>query len=356
MKRYVLLALLAALQSVRAQTAEQAEAALQRRAELDEVRWADPARGPAIKTAILRATDAGLEVRKTTGATVLTRVLPYEGIGGVKFSLSRGERQLIADARPESVPALRVFWEARRRTLKLQGSNAGELGLALARALRTSTAVGAEAEALAIAKEIAAEEADPLRRARGAAEAQTASLQQALRQATPEEAEKQAREVVEKSDDGNADLMLLATGFLMKREFEALKQVEAENPRWVEDEEIKPERERHYHLALDFALYPSVFQPLRATESAEGLWQACLVYQYTRDQPRLENALEDLLALYPGSPRQSEAQALLASLKAAAPKAAASTAPAPEKPAGQPEPAPPPPPPPAPKKYNLFDD
>jgi hypothetical protein len=329
-----------------AQTADEATRALAQRSELDEIRWSDPNKGPAFRAGIVRALPGGLEMRR--GA--VKRVLPYDQIGSIKFGLTMGERQLIAEAKAETIPALRVFWEARHPTIKLTGSNAGDFGLALARALRETKAY---AKAQAIAKEIAYGDHDPARRARALAETETLAFIQVMATAKPKEVEKRAWAITEMAEETNADLMLLVTGFLMKKEFTALKQVEADNPRWMEDDEVKPIRERHYHRALDLALYPSLFHPRRRAESADGLWQAAQIYLHTHDSARVVAVLEDLLNLYADSHHTAKAKELLipvkASLESDKPLAKA-------KPANEPKDSEPMGPPPPPKRYHLFED
>lgn len=329
-----------------AQTADEATRALIQRSELDEIRWSDPNKGPAFRAGIVRALPGGLEMRR--GA--VKRVLPYDQIGSIKFGLTMGERQLIAEAKAETIPALRVFWEARHPTIKLAGSNAGDFGLALARALRETKAY---AKAQAIAKEIAYGDHDPARRARALAETETLAFIQVMATAKPKEVEKRAWAITEMAEETNADLMLLVTGFLMKKEFTALKQVEADNPRWMEDDEVKPIRERHYHRALDLALYPSLFHPRRRAESADGLWQAAQIYLHTHDSARVVAVLEDLLNLYADSHHTAKAKELLIPLKASLesdkPLAKA-------KPANEPKDSEPMGPPPPPKRYHLFED
>ncbi|MBU6300389.1 MAG: hypothetical protein KGS60_02450 [Verrucomicrobia bacterium] len=345
----MLLACLLLMGVASGQTAEQAAEALARRADLDEIRWKDPARGAAFRAGIVRATPEGLEVQRGTAK----RLLAYDQVGGIRFGLSMGERQLIAEAKPESIPALRVFWEARRLTLGIAGSNVGDFGLALARALRQEEAF---ADALAIAREIARGDHDPSRKGRALQESETLDFIQFLRTAKPVEIEKRAWSLIESADESNPDLMLLLTGYLMLKEFEALRRLEEENPKWMEDDEVRPARDRHYHRSLDLALYPGLFHPSRTTEAAAGLWQAAQVYRHTREEEREANALEDLLALYPGTARSAEARDRLLPLRAQLNR------PAPGEPAHDPaeeekpkaeKPAEPPPPP---KRYNLFED
>ena len=335
--------------SVSAQTADQAVQAMAARGDLDEIRWSDPAKGPAFRAGIVRALPEGLEVQRLS----VKRTVPYDQVGGVKFGLTMGERQLMAEAKPESIPALRAFWEARQRTIGLAGSNAGDFGLALAGALRKS---GAPEEALVIAREIADGDNDASRRARAQLESETLAFLQSMKTDPPETVEKKAWALIETADESNPDLMLLVTGFLMAKEFEALKAIETENPRWIEDDEVRPVRDRHYHRSLDLALYASLFHPAREAESADGLWQASLVYRHTKETNREAAVLEDLTALYGSSAHLAEAQKRLTPLRALLEtgKPAAEPEPTPEgeKPKEEPVKGPPPPP----KRYNLFED
>ena len=332
--------------STAAQTAEQAGKALAGRGEVDEIRWSDPSKGQAFRVGIVRALPEGLEVQRG----MAKRVLPYDQIGGVKFGLSMGERQLLAEARPDAIPALRAFWEARRLTLKLAGSNAGDLGLALARALRQSQACE---DARRIAQEIADQDNDPRRRGRAKAELDTLAFLEVMQGGKADEVEKRAWAVTEAADEGNPDLMLLVTNYLLQREFAALQKIETENPRWQEDEEAKPVRDRHYHRALDLALYPSLFHPRREAEAAEGLWQAAGIYRHTQETARETGALEDLVALYASSAHTEEARTRLIPLKAALDSKRSQEETKPEEKPKDPEPKSPPPPP---KRYNLFED
>lgn len=328
-----------------ARQAEQARQALAVRGEWDELRWSDPSRGKAFRVGIVQAGSGGLEVRRGG----VTRVLPWEQIGGVRFGLTMGERQLLAEARPESIPALRVFWEARRLTIKVAGSNAGEFGLALAKALRQTKALE---EALRIAGQIEAEDHDERRRGRARAETEIIAFVRAMETLPPEKLEKRAWSVTETAPEENPELMLLATWQLAQREFSALRQLEAEHPRWMEDDEVKPERDRHYHRALDLSLYASLFHPRHREESAQGIWQAARVYGYTGEAAREAGALQDLLALYPDwapAAARERLSVLQAALEKDQPKREGEE---PDKKAEAAEQAPPPPP----KRYNLFED
>jgi hypothetical protein len=121
----------------------------------------------------------------------------------------------------------------------------------------------------------------------------------------------------------------------------------------MEDDEVKPIRERHYHRALDLALYPSLFHPRRRAESADGLWQAAQIYLHTHDSARVVAVLEDLLNLYADSHHTAKAKELLIPLKDSL---ESDTPLAKAKPANEPKDSEPMGPPPPPKRYHLFED
>jgi hypothetical protein len=295
-----------------------------------------------------------LEVEKTTKAAPERRVLPLELILHLQFHWTAVERNLHQSPSPASIPALRVLWEARSATLGFPGSNVGETGLALAKSLRLSGEVSALDEAEKLLVLLGAEGKDPQVVKAARSELETLAFARLLRDGKPEEIETRAWEITETAPDENPDLMLLATARLAEIQFARLKVIEEENPRWEEDDQVKPDRDRAYHLSLDLALYPSLFHATRESEASAGLWQAAKVYHYTQEADLRKQALEDLVQLYPGSPEAREAGTILTSLA----KPAAGTAeekpeePAEEKPDDSTEGKPSPPPP--PKRYNLF--
>ena len=329
------------------------EAYLLTRPEEDLIRWADPQRGGPLSLRILRSGSGQLEVEKTTNAAADRRILLFESISFLEFHWTAMERELHRTPSPQSIPALRVLWNARSATLGIPGSNAGETGLALVRALRLSTVPAALDEAEKLAVFLGAEGGPPAIAKTAREERETIAFVRPLRNGTPEGVEKRAWEVTETAMDENEDLMLLATARLAEIQFARLKEIEEQNPRWEEDEEVKPDRDRAYHLSLDLALYPSLFHGTRGQEAASGLWRAARLYQYTKETDLRKQVLEDLVALYPDSPEAREARPILVSL-AKPMQAEEAAAPPEEKPDAPTEDKPTPPPP--PKRYNLFTE
>lgn len=340
-------------------TAEQMTAGLKARPELDEIRWKDPARGAPVKVRIFSADEKAITLDKTLPAGMTTRVVPMTDLAGIEFTLTKREADLHRNPEPAAAPALKVIWAARSSTITLSGSNAADTGLALAKSLRLTGETESLDEAAKILDRIRAQDTSGHRKDLARDEQTVIDFLRLMKSGKSEETDKLAWKITEEA--GNPDAMLLVTSYLADRHFADLKKIEDENPRWIEDNEVKPTRDRLYHLALDFALYPSLFLGSREKESADGLRKAAEIYQFTNGNLMAKKSLEDLAALYPESEAAEATAPQLAKLKAleaAGKLSALPAAPKEEEDETQEEteeskPTGPPPPP---KKYNLFGD
>lgn len=341
-------------------TAEQMKTGLKLRPEHDEIRWKDPARGAPLKVRIVSVDAKGVTLDKTLPAGLTTRTVPLSDLAGIEFVFTPRELELHLNPEPAAAPALKVLWDARSATLTLSGSNAAETGLALAKSLRLTGDASSFDEAAGILDQIRAKDTSEYRKELARAEQTAIDFLKLMKAGKAEETDKLAWKITEET--GNADAMLLATSYLTDRHFNDLRGIEEENPRWIEDDEVKPVRDRLYNLALDFALYPSLFLGSRIAESAAGLKKAADIYQFTNENLLAKKTLEDLAALYPDSAPAKETASLLAKLKALEAAGKLSSLPvepkeekkeeAPEE-KGETAPAGTPPPP---KKYNIFGD
>lgn len=340
-------------------TAEQMKAGLKTRQELDEIRWKDPARGAPLKVRIVGADAKGLVVDKTLATGMTTRVIPFSDLAGIEFTFAPRELELHQKPEAASAPALKVIWDARAATMTLGGSNAAETGLALAKALRLSGEISSLEDASKILDQIRGQDSSEHRKDLARAEQTTIDFMRTMKSGDNKAIDKLAWKITEES--GNPDAMLLATAYLADRHFIDLQKIVDDNPRWIEDDEVKPVRDRLYHLALDFALYPSLFLGTHESESAMGLKKASEIYGFTGENLLAKKVLEDLAALYPLSDPAKETAPVLAKLKsleAAGKLSVMAAAPKEEKAEEQEEKEDPVPAgtPPPPKKYNLFGD
>jgi len=352
------LIILAASHLAAAPTPEQVQSFVKNRPELDEISWKDFSRGAPLKVRIVQAAGQTLTVEKALPAGLTTRSIPFSDLADVSFTFTPRELALHQKPAIASIPPLRVYWETRSATLRFAGSNAADTGLVLAKSLRLAGDAASLAEAGKILDQIRGQ--DPMKyRVELASSEQTAtdfilSQQRGKIEAT----DKLAWEITEQALHNDATL--LATAFLADRHFDQLKVTEEANPRWIEDDEVRPIRERLYNLSLDFALYPSLFMGTRQAEASEGLRRVAEVYEFTGANLLAKNTLEDLAALYPGTPAATETAPLLArykTLEASGKLAAKSSGETSKEETGTPsEEATDPGPPPPPKRYNIFGD
>lgn len=344
--RYPLSLLLCAALTCHALTAapatpEQIQRFTQSRPELDEITWKDPARGAPVAVRIIQSNNQTVTIEKTLATGLTVRNIPLSDLSGISFKFTPAEASLHRKPKITSIPALRLLWQLRQSTLRLTGSNAGESGLLLAQSLRLGAEDTTLREALKIVAQIRSHETSKPRLERVLAEQLTLEFLLSQKSSNVTESDRLAWEIT--AGPENPEGMLLATAFLGERHFADLKATEEEHPRWMDDEEIRPLRQRLYQLTLDFFLYPSLFLGTREDEAAHGLKRAADVYQFTGSTELMQATLADLAALYPESPAAQEADAK---------PVQSESQPPPETPVETPPTTPPPPP----ERYNIFDE
>ena len=342
-----------------APTADQMKTFLKSRPENDEIQWKDASRGAAFTVRLIDSSPQGLNVEKQLNNGLTQRKVPLGDIGAIKITLTPAETSLQENPEADAAPALGVLWEARKATITLTGSNVSETGIAYAKALRAVNTEESLAEAESVLSTITAKAAEEHRIAVARSEMEVLAFVRAKRAGNTNQTDELAWKITENASEENSDAMLIATDWLADRHFTKLKAIEEDNPRWSEDNEVKPERDGLYNLALDFALYPSLFETGNDAKAATGLAKAARVYKFTGENELLKNVLEDLASLYPDSPEAKENSALLAELKQAETKGNLSkveSKPNPET-DDEPEEAESPEEEPAtPKRYNIFGD
>ncbi len=94
-------------------------------------------------------------------------------------------------------------------------------------------------------------------------------------------------------------LLIEVKYLLAQADFETLKLLVEENPKWEEDDEVRPERNRLFHSVVDQLLWPHLFHAPRETEAARGLFGVANVYRFAGEDSLAIAACEDLIQLYP---------------------------------------------------------
>lgn len=126
------------------------------------------------------------------------------------------------------------------------------------------------------------------------------------------EAVAEATELAKSSTD---PAVLIEAKFILARAADALlRKLVDENPRWEEDDRVRPERHRLFHEAVDLYLYPYLFHGARSEAVARGLGQLTELYRFTGDDRLALETARDLVALYPDTPPAKPASAFIAGL------------------------------------------
>ncbi|MCG8602791.1 MAG: hypothetical protein MI807_21785 [Verrucomicrobiales bacterium] len=122
----------------------------------------------------------------------------------------------------------------------------------------------------------------------------------------------EAAELATRTEDPG---LLIEVKFLLaEADFLSLKKIEEENPRWEEDDEVRPERNLLFHRTIDQYLWPHLFHATRDDAASRGLLAAGKVYEFGGDTERARACYVDLGKLYSGSDAAKEAEQRLDNL------------------------------------------
>ena len=133
-----------------------------------------------------------------------------------------------------------------------------------------------------------------------------------------EAAVQEALAMAEESE--SAEILMDAKFVLATADFDALKKLVEEKPKWEEDDEVRPERNRMFHETIDKFLFPHLFHGSAEDAAARGLWSAVEVYRWAGEKEEARSRAGDLLALYPGTGYAGRAIQMLEQVEAAEPE------------------------------------
>jgi hypothetical protein len=173
---------------------------------------------------------------------------------------------------------------------------------------------GAEQSAFALFERIGREDWSEQRRA----DAQRGKLSAMIATGRAAEAVEQARQLAVSAEDPAT--LIEAKHVLGEAAMKSLRDLLAENPRWEEDDKVRPERHRLYHEILDLFLHPYLFFGAQDEAAARGLWGAVELYRFTDERDRAEELARDIVSLYPQSAYAADAKKLLGALSTNEPK------------------------------------
>ncbi|WP_050031183.1 hypothetical protein [Verrucomicrobium sp. BvORR034] len=265
--------------------------------------------GAAVPCRIVSSTAEMLriEYRPAGAMGLMTREVPWTEIRSADFLMDEEFHALLrtTDAARDGA-RLASRWEAVLPLLSRPNHPGGDLGLAYANACVASPAPATRSKALDICDVIISNDWNPQRRA----QARWTRIQALVALNRTQDALGESRKIL--ADHGTDEwLAVRALLFTGKHSFEALKQLQSDNPRWEEDDLIVPERNRLFHESVECSVKPSLFHGTQEESATAGLWQAAAVLQFDGNLSAAADCARDILHLYPKAKEAGEVREFL---------------------------------------------
>ena len=225
----------------------------------------------------------------------------------IDFAPLPGEEEAVKSPDTFTEEELAELWAQRRMHLHRPNSNAGRLGLAVAEAYLKSDSDYDRERALGLFAVL--EERAWREETRN--EAREGRLRALIVLRRLDEALAEARKLAAASEDSK---MLIEARYVLARvDLEKLKVLLDENPKWQEDDIVRPDVEKLFHSTVDQFLFPYLFHGTEEAASARGLMNAAVVYGLFEKTELARACAEDVVALYPATTYASQAEKLLGS-------------------------------------------
>jgi hypothetical protein len=252
--------------------------------------------GETISCRIDDLTDAIVNVTLPGAAGALgsaKRTLAATQVERVEFGFRPGEEALFAKRGSATIAELKPWWDFWFPHLHRPSSRSGEWGLAYGKALlREEGVIGAE-KALSLFDHLIAKAWSP----QDKTAAKQGRLEALIAKGDLATATTEARLLARETED--PALLIEVEHLLAQADFQTLRELEEEHPRWVEDDEVRPRRHELYHRALDQFLKPHLFHATREEAAARGLFSAAELLLFGGEGGEAKSRWEDLLKLYP---------------------------------------------------------
>lgn len=230
------------------------------------------------------------------------RTLAAPQIERIEFGFRPGEEALFGRRASAGSAELKSWWDFWFPHLHRPRSRSAAWGLALGAAMiREEGAIGAE-KALSlydhlIAKAWSSDDVTAAKQGR---------LQALMAKGDLEAATAEARLLAKATED--PALLIEVEHLLAEADFRALRELETEHPRWIDDDEVRPRRHELYQRALDQFLKPHLFHATREEAAARGLFHAAALLHFGGETEEAKARWEDLLKLYPDTSFASKAR------------------------------------------------
>jgi len=249
--------------------------------------------GETITTEIDALTDKIISFSQRSSVGSASRTLPVEQVEYVEFGFDPGEEGVFQRLETADMATLEKWWNAYFSHLHRPRSRTAAYGIALANALIAQESESSRKRGLALFDRIAARAWSD----EDVASAKQGRLQALIILGELETAREEAAALASKTED--PDLLIEVKYLLARADFEKLKALQKEHPRWVEDDEVRPERNELYHNIIDQFLWPYLFHATREEAAARGLAAAAEAYAFAGEPELSQKSLVDLATLYP---------------------------------------------------------
>lgn len=256
---------------------------------------------------------------KITNFTLLTdpgpaggsarRTVATERVDYFVFGFKPGEEAVYQNRGKEDSGVLGKWWNTWFAHLGRRRSRTAAFGNAFGHALLRENSEQNAKRALAVFDRIMARAWSD----RDIAEARQGRLRALMAMGDLETATHEAQLLEGETEDPG--LLIEVKYLLAQADFETLKRLVEENPKWEEDDEVRPERNRLYHSVVDQLLWPHLFHATRENEAARGLFGVAGVYRFSGADALALAACEDLIQLYPDTGFTPGAAALVEQMK-----------------------------------------
>lgn len=264
--------------------------------------------GASVACRVLATTDSAvkIEYRSPTDGKVQTREVPWPDILRIDFAMDDEFHALVTSS--TALPQMHARWEKVKTLLPRRNHPAGDLGLAIARTSLSSPDQAQKQKALDVCGQVELNDWNTDRRD----QARWLRLQLLESLGHGKDAITEAR-VLASDELVTPVIAMQAHLFIARSEFQSMKKLEEDNPLWLEDDLVRPERDQLFHTALDHFLKPSLFQGSLEAPATEGLLGALHLFAFDQDIASAADRARDLIKLYPASGAAKQAQAFLSS-------------------------------------------
>lgn len=268
--------------------------------------------GQSVACRIDEVTDniINVTISSADGAGSARRTLPTGQVDRLEWDFRAGEEALFARRHEAASTELKPWWDLWFPHVHRPRSRSAAWGIAYGAALLREDPAAGAARALSVFDHLIAKAWAPA----DVAAAKEGRLRSLIAKGDLATATAEARILAKETDDPG--LLLEVEHLLALADFEALRALEEEHPRWIEDDEVRPRRDELFHRALDGFLKPHLFHATREDAAARGLFSAAELFLFAGEKNEATARWDDLVKLYPGTSFATEAAKRLAAAPA----------------------------------------